>query len=92
MCFVLFFFNEPLELGFTQEKKVDSVAEDQHKWSANGPAAADEIQTKNKKYDTQQNLCFFHSEKQNSRGWSITHDYFVEKGVCLAKRVTNIHP
>ena len=36
--------------------------------SVDGPAAADEIQTKNKKYDTQQNLCFFHSGKQNSHG------------------------
>ena len=36
--------------------------------SVHGPAAADEIQTKNKKYDIQQNLCFFHSGKQNSHG------------------------
>ena len=64
MYFVLFFSMNLLNFGFTQKKNVDSVAEDQHKWS--------EIQTKNKKYDTQQNLCFFHSGKQNSRGWSIT--------------------
>ena len=88
MYFVLFLSMNLLNFGFTQEKKVDSVAEDQHKWSANGPAAADEIQTKNKKYDTQQNLCFFHRGKQNSRGWSITR----KRVFCLAKRVTNIHP
>lgn len=29
---------------------MDGVAEDQCKWSTDGPAAADEIQTKNKKY------------------------------------------
>ena len=61
-----------LNFGFTQQKKGDGVAEDQCKWSADGPAAADEIQTKNKKYDTQQNLCFFHSGKQNNCGWSMT--------------------
>ena len=57
-----------LNFGFTQEKKVDGVVEDQCKWSADGPAAADEIHTKNKRYDTQQNLCFFYSGKQNSHG------------------------
>ena len=36
-----------------------------------GPAAADQIQTKNKKYDTQQNICFVHRGKQNSHGWSM---------------------
>ncbi|KAL9964249.1 hypothetical protein ACROYT_G027863 [Oculina patagonica] len=41
-----------LNCGFTQEKKGDGVAQDQHKHSADGPAAADEVQTKNKKYMT----------------------------------------
>lgn len=53
MYFVLFLSVNLLNFGSTQEKKVDGVAEDQCKWSINGPAAADEIQTKNKKYDTQ---------------------------------------
>ena len=44
-------FNEPLELWLHTEKKGDGVAEDQRKRSADGPAAADEVQTKNKKYD-----------------------------------------
>lgn len=43
-----------LNFGFTQEKKGDSVAEDLIKQSTNGPAAEDEIQIKNKKYDMQQ--------------------------------------
>ena len=45
--------------------KGDGVAEDQHKQSADGPAAADEIQTKNKKYDTQRkHFCFFHDKEK----------------------------
>lgn len=53
MYFVLFLSVNLLNFGSTQEKKVDGVAEDQCRWSTDGPAAADEIQTKNKKYDTQ---------------------------------------
>ena len=47
-----------LNFGFTQEKKGDDVAEDQHKRSTDGPATADEIQTKNKKCDTQRKRLF----------------------------------
>ena len=43
-----------LNFRFVQEKKQDGVAEDLIKQSTNGPAAADEIQIKNKKYDMQQ--------------------------------------
>ena len=44
-----------LNFGFTQGKK----GEDQcPKRSADGPAAEDEIQTKNKKYDTQRKRVF----------------------------------
>ena len=53
MYFVLFLSVNLLNFGSTQEKKVDGVAEDQCKWSTDGPAAADEIQTKNEKHDTQ---------------------------------------
>ena len=53
MYFVLFLSVNLLNFGSTQEKKVDGVAEDQCKWNTDGSAAADEIQTKNKKYDTQ---------------------------------------
>jgi len=52
MYFALFLSMSLLNFGFTQEKKGDGVAEDQRKCSADGPAAADEVQTKNKKYDT----------------------------------------
>ena len=53
MYLVLFLSVNLLNFGSTQEKKVDGVAEGQCKWNTDGPAAADEIQTKNKKYDTQ---------------------------------------
>ena len=53
MYFVLFLSVNLLNFGSTQEKKVDGVAEDQCKWNTDESAAADEIQTKNKKYDTQ---------------------------------------
>ena len=43
-----------LNFGFIQEKKRDGVAEDLIKQGTNGPAAEDEIQIKNKKYDMQQ--------------------------------------
>ena len=49
MYFALFLSMSLLNFGFTQEKKGDGVAEDQQKRRADGPAAADEIQTKNKK-------------------------------------------
>ena len=47
-------FNEPLELWLHAKKKGDGVAEDQRKQSADGPAAADEIQI----YDTQRKRLF----------------------------------
>lgn len=40
-----------------QEKKGDGGTEDQFRWSAEGPAA-DEIQTKNKRYDMQRQHSF----------------------------------
>ena len=58
MYFTLFLSMSLLNYGFTQKKKGDGVAEDQSKQSADGPAAADEIQTKNKKYDTQRKRLF----------------------------------
>ena len=60
MYFVLFLSVSLLDSGFTrtQEKKGDGVAEDQCKQRAKGPAAADEIQTRNKKYDTQRKRLF----------------------------------
>ena len=50
-------FIEPLKL-WLHLGKGDSVAEGQRRSSANGPAAADEVQTKTKKYDTQRKRLF----------------------------------
>ena len=47
--------NEPLELWLHSGKERNGT---QRKLSADGPAAADEIQTKNKNYDTQQKCLF----------------------------------
>ena len=60
MYFVFFLSVRLLDLGFTrtQKKKGDGVAEDQCKQIAEGPAAADEIQTRNKKYDTKRKRLF----------------------------------
>ena len=44
MYFSLFLSMSLLNYGFTQKKKGDGVAEDQRKQSADGRAAADEIQ------------------------------------------------
>ena len=62
MSFTLFLSMSLLNYGFTQKKNNgDGVAEDQHKQSADGPAAADEIQTKNKKKKIHsENIYFFH--------------------------------
>lgn len=57
-------FNEPLELWLHTGKERISVAEDQHKRSANGPADADEIQTKKRSVIPCENVCLFHSGKQ----------------------------
>lgn len=46
MYFVLFLSMSLLNIGFTQEKKGYGVAQYQHKRSADGPADADEFQTK----------------------------------------------
>ena len=51
-------FSETLGFTRTQKKKADGVAEDQCKQIAEGPAAADEIQTRNKKYDTKRKCLF----------------------------------
>lgn len=53
-------FSEPLRLWFHTYtgNKGDGVAEDQCKQRAVGPAAADKIQTRNKKYDTQRKRLF----------------------------------
>ena len=58
MYFALFLSMSLLNFGFTQEKKGDGVAEDQRKHGADGPAAADKVQTKNKKQDTQRKRLF----------------------------------
>ncbi|KAL9964240.1 hypothetical protein ACROYT_G027853 [Oculina patagonica] len=74
MHVALFLSMSLLNCGFTQEKKGDGIAQDQHKHSADGPAAADEVQTKNKKYMTyvkpEQKLirvetCNAHSQRLN---------------------------
>ena len=62
-----------LNFGFTQEKRRDSVVKDELKWSTDGHAAADELQTKNKKYDTCiQHIHFIHSGEKNGHGWRMT--------------------
>ena len=58
MYFTLFLSMSLLNYGFMHKKKGDGVAEDQRKQSADRPAAADEIQTKNKKYDMQRKRLF----------------------------------
>ena len=67
-----------LNFGFTQGKK----GEDQcPKRSADGPAAEDEIQTKNKKYDTQRKRVFLPQWKTK---WPwVAHDEV--KGVMFCK-------
>ena len=67
-----------LNFGFTQGKK----GEDQcPKRSADGPAAVDEIQTKNKKYDTQRKRVFLPQWKTK---WPwVAHDEV--KGVMFCK-------
>jgi len=77
MYFALFLSMSLLNFGFTQEKKGDGVAEDQRKCSADGPAAADEVQTKNKKYDTQRKRLFLPQWK-TKWPWVV---YDEEKGV-----------
>jgi len=70
-----------LNFGFTQEKKGHGVAEDQCKRSADGPAAADEVQTKNKKYDTQRKRLFLPQWKTKWL-WVV---YDEEKGVMFCQ-------
>ena len=78
MYFALFMSMSLLNFGFTQGKK----GEDQcPKRSADGPAAEDEIQTKNKKYDTQRKRVFLPQWKTK---WPwVAHDEV--KGVMFCK-------
>ena len=62
MYFVLFLSMSLLNIG--QEKKGYGVAEYQRKQSAEGPADADEFQTKKRCMIPSENVCLFHSGKQ----------------------------
>ena len=66
-------------MKYTLEKKGNDVAGDQHKQNANELAAADEIQTKNKKHETQRKRLFL---PQWITKWPWVK-YGEEKGVML---------